>query len=183
MKQVYIYIIGFLFLAVGIYMSVILHEPHFYSPFSIGLTLISLQFYKDIFGQSLFYNWKTRQHACFWILLVIACFIPDQIGMYLNLWHYPHYAGIADEVIKITLEYAVPFVYFLVIYLSAKKLLGFAAAVLIVLPLTLIFTEYINSFSDSWVVTMPLFIWYTAGAWIMTLIPWCVYLIIDNLTQ
>ncbi len=179
MKQFYIYIVGFIFLAIGIYMSVALHDPHFYAPFSIGLTLISVQFYKKVFGESLFHNWKNRQYVYFWILLVIACLITDQIGIYLNLWHYPHYAGISDEVIKLTLEYAVPFVYFLAIFLSARKLFGFTVAVLVIIPLTLVFTEYINSFSDSWVVTMPMAIWYTVGAWLMTLMPWYVHRTVD----
>ncbi len=159
-------------------MSVALKNPHFYSPFSIGLTLLSLELYRLVFKKSLFENWTKKQHTVFWILLLVACFICDQIGMYLQFWHYPHYSGILDEVIKITLEFAVPFIYFLAIYFTSKKLIGFGATAIITIPVVLIFSEYINSFSDSWVVTMPMWIWYSLGSWLMTLIPLVIYKIV-----
>jgi len=173
-------ILGIILFLVGIYSSVILKYPHFYTPFSIGSLLISLGLYRLIFSRSFFDNWKFKDHLLFWILLCAACLIVDQIGLFLNYRHYPYYSGLIDEIIKITLEYAVPLASFAVFVFIGTKLFNQKISIIIISPIILIFTEYINSFSDSWVVTMPLVIWFTIGAWLMSIIPLTIYKYINS---
>jgi hypothetical protein len=181
------YTIGIILFLIGIFMSLYQHNPHFYTPFSIGLFIITLNIYNFLAKKPLFNKWKMKQHLIFWISLIVICIIIDKIGMQLNYWYYPSYSTILDEIIKITFEYAVPFMYFMLMLLIGTTLLvklklklnskmSFTLSLLIVVPLTLLFTEHINSFSNSWQVTgISNLIWFSIGSWLMAIIPLIVY--------
>lgn len=189
-KIIYLELFAGIFLLIfGVYSSVVLNNPHFYTPFSIGSFLISLGLYRLLVKKSFFDKWNIRSHIIFWSLLCLACLIVDRIGIALDYWHYPYYSGALDEIIKITLEYAIPLASFavfafLVFELINKKLLNkflsYSISIITTSSLILILTEYVNSFSDSWVVTLPLIIWFTVGAWFMALIPMVIYKIINQ---
>lgn len=181
-------LIGLFLFLFGIYSSVVFNNPHFYTPFSIGSLLISLGLYRSFFKRAFFEGWNFRAYLVFWILLCLACLVVDRIGLILNYWHYPYYSGLFDEVIKITLEYAVPLTSFAVFVslmsgvlnrIRLNIIISFLFSIVLVSSLILIFTEYINSFSDSWVVTIPLVVWFTVGAWLMALIPFIIYRLIN----
>ena len=184
------YLIGIILLLIGIYMSIFLRNPHFYTPFSIGLFIITLNIYNSIAKKPLFNKWKAKQYTLFSIMLIIACIIVDQIGIYLNFWNYPSYSTLTDEIIKIIFEYAVPFMYFmlilligtiLIIKLRVEKHISFVLSLLILIPLTLFATEYINSFSNSWqVIGIPKLIWFSIGSWLMAIIPLIIYKITEK---
>lgn len=178
------YVIGIILFLIGIFMSIYQHNPHFYTPFSIGLFMITLNIYNSLAKRPLFNKWKTKQHFVFWALLIIASIIIDQIGMSLNYWYYPSYSGLLDETIKILFEYSVPLVYFMLILLIGTILinktkinltLSFVLSLLIIVPLALFFTEYINSFSNSWIVNLPKIIWFSLGSWLMAITPMIIY--------
>ena len=184
MSKILSYLIGIILLALGVYMSVILGNPHFYSPFSIGLFIITLNIYNSLATTPFFNNWTAKKHFIFWLLLIIASLIVDKIGLALNYWYYPKFFTLFDEILKITFEFSVSFCYFTFIALIGKilfnkikinKTLSFILSFIIFVSPALIFTEYVNSFSDSWVVNMPLVIWFTIGAWLMALIPLIAY--------
>lgn len=177
---------GLLLFLFGIYSSIALSNPHFYTPFSIGSLLIGLSLYRLFFKKAFFEGWKFGDHLIFWILLCLACLAVDQIGLALGYWHYPYYSGLFDEIIKITLEYAVPltsfavFTYLVIGALRASKIICYLISTAAISSLILVLTEYVNSFSDSWVVTIPLVLWFTVGAWLMALIPIIIYKFINN---
>jgi hypothetical protein len=178
---------GIFLLIFGVFLSMALKQPHFYTPFSIGLFFISFCTYNSLTKRGLFFRWNKYQHIIFWILLIVASFIIDRIGIFLGYWYYPHYFTFWDEVVKILFEYAVAFAYFMNIVLIGEKLLkkinakiGLLFSLLFLAPTTLFFTEYINTFSNSWVVLMPKILWFTAGAWLMALVPICVYKITNE---
>jgi|SRR3989339_114416 len=184
------YVIGIILFLIGIFMSLYQQNPNFYTPFSIGLLIITLNIYNTLAKRPLFNKWKTKQHFVFWALLIIASIIIDQIGMWLNYWYYPYYSGILDETIKILFEYSVPLVYFMLILLIGTILinktkinltLSFILSLLILVPLTLFFTEYINSFSDSWIVNLPEIIWFSLGSWLMAIVPLIIYKIAEKM--
>lgn len=185
------YLIGIILFLFGIYMSVSLKNPHFYTPFSIGLFIITLNIYNSLAKKPLFNKWKAKQYTLFSIMLIIACFIIDEIGIYLNFWNYPNYSTITDEILKILFEYAVPFLYFMLILLIGtiliRKLrinnhLSFILSLLILVPLALLFTEVINYFSSSWQVTgIPSIIWFSIGSWLMAIVPLIIYKITEKI--
>jgi len=184
------YLSGIILLLIGIYMSIFLHNPHFYTPFSVGLFILTLNIYNSLAKKTLFNKWKSKQYALFSIMLIIACIIVDQIGMYLNFWNYPSYTSWIDEIIKIIFEYSVPFMYFMLILLigailirklGVEKHLSFVLSLLILIPLTLFATEYVNNFSNSWQVTgISNLIWFSIGSWLMAIIPLIIYKITEK---
>lgn len=188
-KEILLLSIGIITLAIGIFMSVILKQPHFYTPFSIGLFSLSWGIYNLLSKETLFSGWNFYNHLVFWILLVIASIVIDQIGLFLGYWQYPYYFTLSDEIIKILFEYAVSFGYFMIIVFIGAKFfekikinvtVSFLLSLLIFAPAGLIFTEYVNSFSNSWIVLMPKIIWFTVGAWLMVLVPFGIYKFINN---
>ena len=176
--------IGTTLLAVGIYMSVGLKNPHFYTPFSIGLLLIVLNIYNTLAAEPIFHQWNIKKYLTFSVLLLAASIISDKIGLSLKYWDYPYYSKYLDKTVKILFEYALPLVYFMIILLIGKiliskfkinSILSFILSLFIFVPLSLIFTEYINSFSNSWVINFPKIIWFSFGAWLMAFIPLVIY--------
>ncbi len=157
--------IGVIFLATGIYMSLFLKEPHFYMPFSVGMFLILLSFYNSTFGKKIFKNWDTKKNLTYFVLVLVASFLVDRLGMFLGYWTYL-YVGIFDNFLKYVFEWVFALSYFMIAFLIGFKylvknkigiILSFIGAlVLFIMPIG-IFTEYFNHFANSWIVLkMPL---------------------------
>ena len=183
-KKIISYVIGTALLSIGIYMSIVLKNPHFYTPFSIGLLLIVLNIYNALATEPIFHQWSIKKYFAFSVLLLVASVISDKIGLSLKYWDYPYYSKFLDKTIKILFEYALPLVYFMIVLLIGKilisklkinSILSFFLSLLVFVPLSLIFTEYINSFSNSWVISFSKIIWFSIGAWLMALIPLVIY--------
>lgn len=175
--------LGILFLFYGIYMSVFLKNPHFYSFFSIGLSILTL-IICNLQGQKLFNKWSFKKHIFFWFLLFFISIIIDQAGIYLGYWSYPYYNSLFDEIQKLVFEYVVSFIYFMNIFLIGVNLfkkinvnekIPYLLSLLTFSPLSLLLTEYINSFSNSWIFNIPTLYWYIFGSWLLAIIPFIVY--------
>jgi len=192
-QKIYSYIAGSLFFLTGIYLSVYKKEPHFYTLFSIGALIIFVNIYNSITKKDLFKNKK--ELLFFSVILLMECIIIDNIGMYLGYWGY-QYSGFFDNFLKYVFEWAVPLVYSMVLLMIGKEIfnkkfkknLSFILSLLIFITLFGLFTEYINLFSDSWIIlNMPItnykiggffIIFQTIGYWLIALIPWITYKII-----
>lgn len=190
-------LIGLILFALGIVLSVNYNHPHFYTIFSIGFFLILIVSYNSIAKKPLFGRWNIQQHLIFWGILIIASIIIDDIGIYLGYWNYPSFTSLFDEILKYLFEWAVPLVNFMLVLLIFKEILNrflnktasFVLSLLIFVPLSLLFTEYINQFSFSWkTLAMPISnyqingffaIWITLGSWLMALIPLLIYKLVD----
>ncbi|MEJ2267772.1 MAG: hypothetical protein P8X70_01710 [Nanoarchaeota archaeon] len=85
-KEFLFLIIGIILIFFGIYLSVFKKEPHFYTPFSIGMVLVSISVYRIFSKKKLFENWKIKNYVCFFFVLLISCIIIDRIGIYLGYW-------------------------------------------------------------------------------------------------
>ncbi len=162
MKKICSYILGIILLLFGIYLSVFEKEPHFYTLFSLGLLIIFINIYNSISKRKLFE--KNEEILKFSLFLLISCIVVDQIGLYLGYWAY-QYKSFLDNLIKYIFEWAVPLTYFMLALMISKKIFqkGFdektSFVLSLIIPITLLglFTEYINIFSNSWIVLkMPI---------------------------
>ena len=177
---------GIIFLGLGIYFSVVRREPHFYSLFSVGMAMILMSVYDSISKEKLFLKWKCRNYLVFVFSLLFLCFVFDRIGLAFGYWMY-QYSGFFDEVLKYLFEWAVPFFYFMValkigmeIFKKFDCRIAFVfSLIFFVTPLGL-FTEWINLFSDSWIILKMPFsnlkirdffvVFQTLGYWSMAVI-------------
>ena len=187
-----IYFIGILFLIFGIYLSVFQKEPHFYTFFSIGLTLIAFQFYNSISKKKLFNKWKIKQYILFGVLLIIISIVIDRMGLFFGYWG-DQYETLFDEILKYVFEWGVALSYVALTFviginLFEKKFSQKTSSILsLLIFVTLIglFTEYINHFSNSWtIIKMPFtnykigeffVVFQTIGYWLMAIIPLIIY--------
>lgn len=198
MKPKTLSIIGIIFLLFGIYLSVFQKEPHFYTFFSIGLFLIFWPIYNHISKKQLFNKWGAKQYLIFFIGLLIISIIIDKIGLALGYWTY-QYTTFFDEVIKYVFEWVVPFLYIFLFFIIGIELfkkaklntsLSFALSLFIFVIFIGLFTEYINHFSDSWIILKMPFTSYqikgffitfqTIGYWLMAIITFTAYKITDK---
>lgn len=180
-------------------MAAVFHEPHFYTPFSVGLFLIFLEVYKSVAHHELFSKWPRNKYVIFWMVVLVVSILIDIIGMKLGYWHYPGYSGSLDEIVKYIFEWCIALMYHTVAFVVGIEIFtrhGFSKIVSGILSLALfvfpigMFTEYTNHLADSWVVTsMPFtnaqiggyfIIFQTIGYWLMALIPWVIYVIVDH---
>lgn len=193
-----IYTIGIIFLLVGIYLSIFQKEPHFYTFFSVGAFLILFQYQKSNFKKPFFKNWKTKQYLLFFVLVIIISIIIDQIGLSLGYWEY-QYQNFFDETLKYFFEWGVALIYFMLILVIGidifkKKLnknFSVIFSLLIFVTLAGLFTEYINHFSNSWIILkMPLtnykikeffIVFQTIGYWLIAIIPLIIYKFTEKL--
>jgi len=192
-------ILGIIFVIIGIILSVIYKEPHFYAWFSLGLFIILITIYNSISEKPLFYKWKIKKYFIFLGILILTCIIIDKIGIYLNYWTYL-YNTLFDEVLKYMFEWAVAFLYFMVILLVGMKIfqknrlgktISFVLSLIIFVTITGLITEYINQFVGSWIVlNMPLtnykirgyyLIFQTIGYWLMAIIPLIIYKFVNKI--
>lgn len=193
MKGIVRYSIGILFLLFGIFLSIIQKEPHFYTFFSVGAFIILLEIYNSISEEKLFKGWKQKNFFIFFILLFVIFIIIDKLGIFLGYWTY-QYTTILDEILKYVFEWVVAHLYIMLgfmigIVFFQKKGCSFSKSVILSLvtfsTLIGLFTEYINSFSNSWeVLSMPItnykignffIIFQTIGYWLMAIIPFTIY--------
>jgi len=199
MKKIFAFIIGVIFLLFGIYLSVFKREPHFYAFFSIGLFLILISIYKNIFKKQLFSKWNFKKHLIFWTFLIIISIIIDLIGLRIGYWAY-QYNGFYDEILKYLFEWVIPFVYILLSLLigisvfeklKINRIISFILSLLIFVIIIGLFTEFINHFSNSWIILkMPItsynlegyfVVFQTIGYWLMALITFFVYKIVEKI--
>jgi len=187
-----IYFIGILFLMFGIYLSVFQKEPHFYTFFSIGLTIILFQIYNSISKKKLFNKWKIKQYILFGVLLIIVSIIIDRMGLFLGYWG-DQYETLFDEILKYVFEWGIALLYVALTFIIGinifeKKFSKNTSSILSLLTFVILiglFTEYINNFSNSWTIIKMPFINYkigeffvvfqTIGYWLMAIIPLIIY--------
>jgi hypothetical protein len=192
-------IIGVILLVLGIVLAK-MSFAHYYTFFSVGLLLILLEIYKKISGESVFRNWKVKDHFIFWISIIVIAAFFDRFGMGAGYWIYPSYSGMFDEIIKLIFEWAVPLVYLMVgmmvgikIFKGAGKFGSFVLSLIVFVFALGLFTEYVNMFVYSWkILKMPFssynikgyFIMFqTFGYWAMTIIPYAVYSIVRRVRR
>lgn len=154
-------LVGALLTLLGVYMAVALHEPHFYTPFSIGMAVLFESWYRHLTGRGLFVGWRVGTQVIFWIILLLVSIGVDQAGVHLGYWIYPAYTSLGDEVIKFVFEWTVALCYVGLAfgigftYLKRAKVGTLAslvgAFVFFLFPIGLL-TDYLNLFADSWVV-------------------------------
>lgn len=191
-NQKLIYFIGILFLMFGIYLSVFQKEPHFYTFFSIGLTIILFQIYNSISKKKLFNKWKIKQYILFGVLLIIVSIIIDRMGLFLGYWG-DQYETLFDEILKYVFEWGIALLYVALTFIIGinifeKKFSKNTSSILSLLTFVILiglFTEYINNFSNSWTIIKMPFINYkigeffvvfqTIGYWLMAIIPLIIY--------
>ena len=192
------YLIGIVFLLVGIYLSIFQFESHFYTFFSIGLFLIFLEYYNSSNKNKLFKKWNDKQFILFSILLIVFSVITDRIGLFLNYWEY-QYLTLFDEILKYIFEWGIALLYIMIFFMIGinifekkfSKKLSLILSLLIFVTLIGFFTEFINSFSYSWkILSMPLtnykignyfIVFQTIGYWIMAIVSFTMYKFINKL--
>lgn len=196
-KKFLFFVIGIVLVLFGIYLSVFKKEPHFYTFFSIGMLVLLIVIYNFISKRKIFDKWKIKQCVFFFVVLVISCIIIDKIGMHLGYWRY-NYSTLFDEILKYLFEWATPLIYFMVVLIIGLKIFEkkvpywFAfllSLIIFVIPLGL-FTEWINLFSDSWIVlSMPFsnfkignffIVFQIIGYPLMAIIPFIIYKISEK---
>ncbi len=192
------YIVGIILVLVGIFLT-IRKEPHFYTFFSIGALLILFQVNKSLSKEQLFHKWKAKNHLVFWIMLIVASIIIDLIGMHLGYWTYT-YSTTFDEVLKYVFEWAIAMSYITLAFLIGFNLfrkLNFSKPISTILSMMIfvitigLITEYLNHFSNSWIImSMPItnykignffIVFQTIGYWLMVVITSIIYKISNKI--
>ena len=196
----YNYLFGGTMTIVGIILAAFFHIPHFYAFFSLGLFIVFLELYKSIVHRRFFARWSPWKFVVFWVLLLLASIAIDILGMRLGYWHYPFYMRFYDQSIKYLFEWCVSLMYvtlgFFIGTAIFKKhhvhpfVAGLLSLVAVVIPLGFI-TEYFNHMVSSWVIlSMPItsysvdgyfLVFQTIGYWIIALVPWLIYELVDFL--
>jgi len=193
-----LFVLGGFSLAVALYQNFVLGHPYFYALFSLGMFFVLLSLYNRISGGMLFAGWTLSDTAVFALFLLLTCLLTDHLGMKLGYWEYPHY-GPADDVRKYFLEWGIALLYHMVSLQVGVKLFQkffprettavLLSLVFIVTPVGFL-TESLNLQVYSWrVISMPFsnlkigeffLIFQTIGYWLMALIPYTLYLIVDQ---
>jgi len=192
------YLLGTIFLLVGIYLSVFQTEPHFYTFFSVGLFLIFLQIYNSLSEKKLFHKWGEEKYVVFIILILGFSVLADRIGLFLGFWEY-QYISQFDEIIKYIFEWGFALLYITLSFMIGTKLfekivnkkIAWIFSILTAVILIGIFTEFINIFPYSWrILAMPFTnvqVWeffvihQTIGYMIMAIIPFAIYKFVERL--
>lgn len=184
-KQLSLFV-GMFFIFFGVYLSIIHHDPHFFTFFSIGLLIVSLLAYNYFSEKVFFEGWNFKKIILFFIVIFVVSVIIDKIGLSLGYWIYPHYSSISDEVLKYIFEWTFPLIGYMIIFMTSSTLFYKLFFVL----LAGFITEYVNSFASSWqVLAMPILNYnlgafnlgfVTFGYWLMALIPYSVYYFITR---
>lgn len=201
-KQTRLLIMGFALVVISLIQLFILKQAHFYSLFSIGLFIILLITFNNISRIRLFNKWKFKHHFLFWLAVILSGIIIDRIGLYLGYWIYPHYSGFFDEALKYSFEYAIALVYIMITLLIGFEIFKkfeitkkFSQILSFIVFVTLmgIVTESLNLQVDSWqVLSMPFsnykigdffVVWQTIGFWLMALIPFIIYKLVDKIRR
>lgn len=198
MKNKLTIIFGIILLLIGIILSVFFKQPHYYTFFSIGAFLILLTIYNSFAKNKLFNKWKFNQYFLFIIIMIILSIILDKIGISSNYWTYK-YNSIFDEILKYVFEWALAMTYIMISLLIGFEILkkkintNLALIISLLIFVTAIgfLTEYLNHFSNSWIILkMPItnyningyfIIFQTIGYWSMSLITFFIYKKIEKI--
>ena len=194
-------IFGGFSLATGLYQNIVLSRPYFYALFSLGMFMVLLSLYKLLAAEKLFSKWSIPDVMVFATLLILACLIIDRLGMRLGYWEYPHY-GPDDDLRKYLLEWAIALLYHMVSLLLGIEIFrkictydasAFLLSILLIVTPVGFLTEGLNLQVHSWrVLSMPFsnlkigdffLVFQTLGYWLMALIPYTLYLIVDQSVQ
>lgn len=190
---------GWLSFITGLVLAIFFREPHFYAPFSLGLVLILHSAYRRYSGKHLFANWNWNTVASYLTGLLLFSIVADRIGMAMGYWHYPEYDSLLDYSIQYAFEYVAAMLYIMLVFMIGleffrrRGLGGFMALVLSLVTFTIfagLFTEFFNSYANSWVLTgMPFsnarigrfwLVFVTLGYWILSLVPYTFYRLLDK---
>ncbi len=192
-------LVGILLVILGIIQAVAFSDPHFYTAFSVGLTMLMLSIYRLMFKKDFFKGWSTGQFTLYIVASLVACIIIDQIGISLGYWHYPKYSGLLDEGLKYFFEWFVAFQYLMLafvicrefIYKTTQNLLLSILVGLVGVSIVGLFTEFLNHSASSWqVLSMPItnlkigsyfIVFQTIGYWLTALIPLFIYSFVAKL--
>ncbi len=202
MKKLGLIILGVLFFLFGVYLTIFQREAHFYTFFSIGLFIISLLIYNNVSKHPLFHKWNKNQFILFFVLMLVVSIIIDQLGIALNYWIYPQYTTVFSEVVKYVFEWVVALSYIMIFFMIGVVLfrkmncnyyVSLILSTLIMATLVGFFTEFFNVFTFSWqVLSMPFsnykmgeyfLVFQTLGYWLMPIVSFIIYVMVDNIKQ
>lgn len=198
-KRNILIIVGIILFIAGIVLAVIYQHPHFYASFSLGLFILLLISYNSISKEKIFSDWRWKKFLVYFVIMLISVIAIDQIGILLGYWAYPQFNTLSDEIVKYLFEYVVPFLYLMLFFMIGIRIfekinlnykLSFFLSLIVFSTLIGLFTEYINSFANSWqVLSMPIsnfqvnsffLVWQTIGYWLMALVPFAIYKFVDK---
>jgi hypothetical protein len=196
-KNIITYSAGISLIILGIIMAIYFQSKYFYAILSIGILITSWKIYNSTSEKKLFHNFKKTHHFIFWIDLIITSIITDYIGTRLGYWK-GSFMGI-EGILKYPPEWAIPMVSTMIIFLIFKKIFqqkGINKYISAIISLAIFVTlfgigiEYLNSFGQAWIIqSMPLtnikignyyLIFQTIGFWIIALIPFIEYKLIQK---
>jgi len=194
----YAFGLGIILLIISIFLATVFSYSHYYSFFSIGLFILFLELHKLIFKRNLFNNWHIRQHVIFWTTLIVVSYFLDQFGLDAGYWVYPHYSTIFDEIIKIVFEWAVPFVYLMIVLIIGTNIFrkkfrlstSFMLSLILFVTIAGLLTEWVNLSVFSWkIIDMPIsdykigeyyIIFQTFGYWSMAVISYLLLILTER---
>lgn len=196
-KNTITYISGITLILLGIILAIIFQSKYFYAILSIGILITFWKIYNSTSEKKLFHNFKTKHHLIFWADLIITSIIIDFIGTKLGYWK-GSFMGI-EGILKYPPEWVIPMVSTMIIFLIFKKIFqqkGINKYLSAIISLTIFITifgigiEYLNSFGQAWIIqSMPItnikvgnfyLIFQTIGFWIIALIPFIEYKLIQK---
>jgi hypothetical protein len=200
MNQKIITLFGFLFLFIGIIQSVIFNEAHYYSAFSVGMVILTLQLYIWYTKTNPFTGWKFKNYFIYSVLLTLFAIILDYFAIYeFYYWWYPDYYTIFDWIIQKFFEFSLSLVYFQLMfmlgikYFENKQFSLISSMILSLLTFSILigfWTDYFNNFANSWeVLAMPFtnykigsyfLVFHTVGYWLLPIVSYVIYKISKN---
>jgi hypothetical protein len=198
MKNYNYYLIAGISIVLGILLSIIFSEGHFYTFFSLGICMILVKVYNALSDKKLFYYWKLKNFLIFWIVLILFSIILDRIGISWGYWIYPQFEGMFDEILKYVFEWGIALSYFglflvigtlILIRRGLGRNISFIISLVLFISIVGLVTEYINTFSFSWkIISMPIsnyrigkffIVFQTLGYWLMAVILLAIYKLAD----
>ena len=193
-------IVGFVCTTISLYQLLVLKHAHFYTLFSIGMSLLLSIAYNRISRRRLFSHWGLYYIFLFCAVMFLVSIFIDKLGLRAGYWEYPHYDRL-DEFRKYLFEWVVALFYHLVTLLLGFELLlkrrvdskwAFALSLLLFVTVIGLITESLNIQVYSWRVRrMPIsnfqignyfIVFQTLGYWLMALIPFAIYIAIERIT-
>lgn len=192
-------IIGTLFALWGILLAVISKNPHFYTPFSLGFSIIFLIVHRRMEGRNVFGHWPFKSFVVFFTLLIFASIAIDITGLQLGYWTYPHYSSLFDDILKYIFEWAAALFYIFMSFvigadvfekMGIRKSLAHILSLVIFVTLAGFVTEFLNLYMYSWqILKMPFTNWningyfivfQTLGYWSMALVTYAFYFVVER---
>lgn len=191
-------IVGIACLVGSLVQLLVLKQAHFYTLFSVGMSVLLGTTYNRLSSRRLFTDWRPTHVLAFFLALFGLSVVIDRIGLYIGYWEYPHYEA-ADEVLKYLFEWAIALFYHLLALLIGVEILkrwriegvtGFVLGLLLLVTPVGLLTESLNIQVYSWrVVSMPIsnyriggyfLVFQTIGYWLMAIIPYALFAITNR---